>query len=173
MCHLQPFCQLLKGLIAISRSAIPVADHYRMALSILPVHVPPCSFPCLFIFRRSHVIRMNQPGPFPFFFPSFIHLHPVYFQLLLMLSPQDQPVSFDVHNRGFRFFYGSFLPLNVLPFLTQRPRLHHNMLHRLMTQVRQSKSVYDIGCFPIDTAGSRFCHFLHQQSGKPLVGFQS
>ena len=31
MCHLQPFCQLLKGLIAISRSAIPVADHYRMA----------------------------------------------------------------------------------------------------------------------------------------------
>ena len=48
--------------------------------------------------------------------------------------------------------------------------LHHYMD---ITQVRQRKSVYDIGCFPIDTAGSRFCHFLHQQSGKPLVGFQS
>ena len=28
---LAPCCQFLKGLIAISRSAIPVADHYRMA----------------------------------------------------------------------------------------------------------------------------------------------
>lgn len=53
------------------------------------------------------------------------------------------------------------------------PPLHHDMLHCLMAQVRQGKPVHNIGRFSIYTASSRFCHFLHQQSKKPLVGFQS
>ena len=52
-------------------------------------------------------------------------------------------------------------------------QLHHDMLHCLMAQVRQGKPVHNIGRFSIYTASSRFCHFLHQQSEKPLVGLQS